>query len=130
LTELQLALNYHIICLQESLLSSVSNISISGFNCVRTNVIGSGLRELCFFVKNIYSFSVVDLTKLSHPFIEILRISVNCFLYSPLIILNVYRHPNVQTSFSFFRSLFSFLSSNKYVLMVGDFNAHHTLGLK
>jgi len=126
LTELQrLAVDYQIICLQETLLSAQSNISISGFNCIRSDVMNPGLRGLCFFVKNTYSFSAIDLTGLSHPTVEVLGISVNCSLDSPLIIINVYRHPNVQTPFSFFRNLFTFLSSKKYTLMMGDFNAHH-----
>jgi len=121
----QLALNCHIICLQESLLSAESNISISGFNSVRIDAVGPGLRGLCFFVKNVYSFSIVDLSGLSHPSVEISGILVNCSLDSPLIIINVYRHPSAHTPSSFFRNLFAFLSSNKYALMVGDFNAHH-----
>jgi len=84
-----------------------------------------GLRGLCFFVKNTYSLSVIDLTGLSHPTVEVLGISVNCSLDSPLVIINAYRHPNVQTPFSFFRNLFTFLSSKKYALVMGDFNAHH-----
>jgi len=126
LTELQqLASEYQVICLQETLLSAQSNISISGFNCIRLDAMHLGLRGLCFFVKNIYSSSVIDLTGLSHPTVEIFEISINCSLDSPLVILNVYRHLNVQTSFSFFHKLFSFLSSKKYALIVGDFNAHH-----
>jgi len=103
----QLASNYHIIYLQESLLSTVSNISISGFNCIRADAAGSGLRGICFFVKNIYSFSIVDLKGLSHPSVEISGISVNCSLDLSLVILNVYRHSNAHTPFSFFRNFYS-----------------------
>jgi len=97
LTELQrIAVDCQIICLQETLLSAQSNISISGFNCIRSDVMNPGLRGLCFFVKNTYSFSVIDLMGLSHPTVEVLGISVNCSL-----------------------------DFKKYALVMGDFNAHH-----
>jgi len=126
LTELQqLAVDCQIICLQETLLSVQSNISIPGFNCIRSDAMNPGLRGLCFFVKNTYSFSAHDLIGLSHLTVEVFGIFVNCSLDLLLVILNVYRHPNVQTPFSFFRNLFSFLSFKKYALMVENFNAHH-----
>jgi len=78
------------------------------------------------FVRNDYNFFVVDSIGLSHSSVEILGIFLSCSLDSPVVILNVYRHPNSQTPFSFFLNLFSFFSSYKYAVMVGDFNAHHS----
>jgi len=40
-------------------------------------------------------------------------------------IINIYRHLNTRTPYSFFHSLFSYVSNHKYALLVGDFNAHH-----
>jgi len=101
-------------------------MSISGFNSVRMDINGPNLRGLCLFVRKDFNFSVIDISGLSHHSAEVLGISVQCSLDSPVVLLNVYRHPNSFTPFSFFRNLFSFISTYKYAILLGDFNAHHT----
>jgi len=64
--------------------------------------------------------------RLFHSSVEIFGIQLHCSLDEPLHIFNVYRHPNSNTPFSFYSNLFAFASTNKYVLFVGDFNAHHS----
>jgi len=121
------ASEYHVICLQESLLSSTSHISIPGFRSVRLDITRPGLRGLCTLVRNDYRFSVVDLHGISHPSVEILGVSLFCSLDSPVVILNIYRHLNLQTPSSFFHKLFFYTLSFKYALLLGDFNAHHPI---
>jgi len=100
-------------------------MSISGFNLVRADIIGPNLRGLCLFVRKDFNFSIIDVSRLAHHSVEILGILVHCSLDSPVVLLNVYRHPNSPTPFSFFHSLFSFISTHKYAILLGDFNAHH-----
>jgi len=126
LVDLQrLASEYHVICLQESLLSPTSYLFIPSFKLVRLDITRPGLRGLCTLIRNDYSFSVVDFQSISHPSVEILGVSLSCSLDSPVVIFNIYRHPNLQTPFSFYRRFFSFFLSIKYVLLLGDFNAHY-----
>jgi len=120
----RLASDYQVICLQESLLSPTSYLSISGFRTVRLDITRLGLRGLCILIRNDFNFSTVDLQGISHSSVEILGVSLSCFLYSPVIIFNMYRHPNTHTPSSFFRKLFSYILSFKYALLLGDFNAH------
>jgi len=54
-----------------------------------------------------------------------LGVQLHCSLNESLYIFNIYRHPNTNTPFFFYRKLFDFASTNKYVLFVSDFNAHH-----
>jgi len=92
---------------------------------LRTNVSRPNLRGLCTFIKKDYRFSLLDLGNLTHPSIETLAILLYCSLDSPLLIINLYRHPNSKTPFSFYSDLFAVTASYKYSLIVGDFNAHH-----
>jgi len=67
----------------------------------------------------------VDLAHLSHPSVEMQAISLHCSLDSPILIINLYRHPNFKTPHVFYSNLFAAASSYKYSLIIGDFNAHH-----
>jgi len=126
LVDLQrLASEYHVIFLQESLLSPTSHLSIAGFKLIRLDITRPGLRGLCTLIRNDYSFSIVDLRGIYHPSVEILGMFLSCSLDFLLVIFNIYRHPNLQTPFSFYRRLFSYILSFKHVLLLGDFNAHH-----
>jgi len=103
----------------------MSRMSISKFNPVRSDINGLNLRGLCSFVRKDFNFSVIDVSGISHYSIEIQGILMQCSLDSRMVLLNVYRHPNSFTPFSFFRNFFSFISTYKYAILVGDFNAHH-----
>jgi len=76
---------------------------------------------LCLFVRKDFNFSIIDVSRLAHHSAEILGIRVQCSLDSPVVLLNMYRHPNSSTPFSFFRSLFSFISTHKYAILLGDY---------
>jgi len=52
-------------------------------------------------------------------------IFLHCSLDSPILIINLYRHPNSKTPFVFYSNLLAEASSHKYSLIIGDFNAHH-----
>jgi len=120
-----LANNYQIICIQESLLLPSSNFNVLGFHCLRSDVSRPGTRGLCILIRKDFRFSLLNLSNLSHPSTETLAVLIHCSLESPLLIINFYRHPNSKTPSSFFSYLFSAISSYKYSLIVGDFNAHH-----
>jgi len=68
---------------------------------------------------------VADLSNLSHPSVELQGILLFCSLDSPILIVNLYRHPNTKTPSVFYSNLFAAVSTYKYSLILGDFNAHH-----
>jgi len=126
LVELQyLANSFDVFCLQESLLSPLSSFSVPGFHILRRDVTSAKIRGLCVLIRADFLFSAVDTSSVFHPSIEIMGILLHCSLDAPILILNVYRHPNTNTPSHVFRSLFAMASSSKYSLIVGDFNAHH-----
>jgi len=82
-------------------------------------------REVCTAIRTDYRFSLADLSHLFHPSLEMQAILLYCSLDSPVLIVNLYRHPNSKTPSSFYNNLFAVISTYKYSLIVGDFNAHH-----
>jgi len=120
-----LAKDFQVICIQETILLPVSNFRIPGFTCVRKDINSPGARGLCTAIRTDFCFSVVDINHLSHSSLEMHAILLQCSLDSPVLIINMYRHPNARTPFSFYDNLFSAISSYKYILVVGDLNAHH-----
>jgi len=83
------------------------------------------MRGLCLLIRKDFRFSTVDLSHLSHLSVEFQAIFLHCSLDSPVLILNFYRHPNSKTPSIFYNNLFSAISAYKYLLILGDFNAHH-----
>jgi len=83
------------------------------------------MRGLCLLIRKDYRFSLVDLNHLSHPSVEFQAVSLHCSLDSPVLIINLYRHSNSRTPFIFYSNLFAAVSTYKYSLIIGDFNAHH-----
>jgi len=45
--------------------------------------------------------------------------------FPPISIFNLYRHPNTNIPFSVYSNLIAMASASKYVLLLGDLNAHH-----
>jgi len=84
-----------------------------------------GVRSLCVFIRDDYLFSVADTSNVSYPSVEILDIFLYCSLDAPILIINLYRHPNHNTPFSVYSILFDKAFASKYALIIGDFNAHH-----
>jgi len=122
---LHLAKSFQVLCIQESLLLPLTNFNVPGFFCIRSDISSPGARGLCLLIRQDYRFSLVDLNHLSHPSVELQAIFLHCSLDSPVLIVNLYRHPNSKTPFTFFSNLFSAASAHKYSLILGDFNAHH-----
>jgi len=65
------------------------------------------------------------LNSLAHSSIELQAVLIHCSLDLPILVINLYRHPNTKTPFLFYSNLFAAVSTHKYVLILGDFNAHH-----
>jgi len=122
---LLLAKDFPVICIQESILLPSSNFRIPGFICIRLDINSPGMRGLCIAIRTDYRFSIMDLSHLSHSSLEIQAILLYCSLDFPILIVNLYRHPNSKTPSSFYNNLFAAISSYKYSIIVGDFNAHH-----
>jgi len=120
-----LANSFDVICLQESLLSPHSRFSVPGFHIIRQDVTAASIRGLCVLIRADLLFSRADISNVCHPSVEIMGIFLHCSLDAPILIINVYRHPNTNTPSYVYRSLFANASSSKYSLIVGDFNAHH-----
>jgi len=118
--------NIHVLCLQETLITLPSQINISCFKHVGLVSDSPSIRGLSTFIRNDYNFSILDCKDFAHPSVEIQEIILHCSLSEPLYIFNIYRHPGTNTPFSFYSKLLGFSSANKYILFLGDFNAHHT----
>lgn len=73
------------------------------------------------------AYSVIDLDArvTSHVSVEMQAVVIQTEC-EPLLIINIYRHPSVSIPQSFFCELFAFASGFPRLLIVGDFNAHHT----
>jgi len=103
-------------CLQESLLLPITNLNVPGFYCIRSDINSSGLRGLCLLVRKDYRFSLVDLNNLSHPSVKLQAILLHCSLDSPVLIINLYRHSKLKTSYAFYSNLFAAATAYKYSL--------------
>jgi len=119
-----LANSYQILCVQESLLLPTSRFHFPGFDCIRSDITSPGSRGLCLLIRRDFRYSIVDLN-LAHSSVEFQAILVHCSLDSPILVINLYRHSNIKTPFLFFSNLFAAISTYKYFLVLGDFNAHH-----
>jgi len=84
-----------------------------------------GARDLCLVVRKDLRFSVIDLNGLAHSSIELQAVLIHCSLDLPILVINLYRHPNTKTPSLFYSNLFAAASMHKYALILGDFNAHH-----
>jgi len=111
--------------IQESLLLPTSKLSISGFECFRSDIVSPGNRGLCLLIRKDIRFSSMDLSGLAHPSVELQGVLLHCSLDLPILVINLYRHPNTNTPFLFYSNLFAAASRYKYVIILGDFNAHH-----
>jgi len=82
--ELQnLSRNFDIICLQKTLLSSLTQIKIPGCKCIRLNMNISEIRDLCIFIANQYNFSYIDCSQVKHD--PSCKIISSCILLSTLL---------------------------------------------
>jgi len=66
-----------------------------------------------------------SLNSLAHSSIEFQAILLYCSLDSPILVINLYRHPNIKTSSLFYSNLFAAASAHKFSLILGNFNTHH-----
>ncbi|TGZ47961.1 hypothetical protein DBV15_10259, partial [Temnothorax longispinosus] len=121
-----LAKKFDIFCIQETLLTKVSKVSVNNFSLLRTDITKPGMRGICFLVKNNLKVSLVQLPFTVHYSIEAAAISIP-FQNEELLIINIYRHPNDDTTIQAFNDIFNLASRYKFALIVGDFNAHHRL---
>ncbi|XP_024891732.1 uncharacterized protein LOC112467498 [Temnothorax curvispinosus] len=127
LPDLQLlAEKYNIFCIQETLLSEVSRISVRGFYALRYDIVNPGLCGICFLLRSNIKATSVQLPFILHHSIKAAAITL-LFQDSELLVLNVYRHSNNDTPAHALNDIFNFASGYKYALIVGDLNAHHRL---
>jgi len=112
--------------MQEILITSSSHLKINGFKQINLLSSSPKIRGLSTLIRNDYCYSIMDCTDFSHTSVEIHGVQLVCSLDEPLYIFNIYRHPNTNTSLSFYTKIFAFATTHKYVLFLGDFNAHHS----
>jgi len=115
-----------VLCLQETLITSPSHLRINGFNQLNLYASSSNIRGISTLINCDYSYAPLDCSAFLHTSVEIIGTQIDCSLDEPLIIFNIYRHPNTNTPPYFYNKLFAFTSTHKYVLFLGDFNAHHS----
>lgn len=124
-TSLQiLSKDYNVICVQESLLKSSDHFKIKSFKVIRSDIMQIGHRGICTLIRENINFETVQLTNVEHASMEY---QVFKFLSrkDPIFLVNIYRHPGLDTPLAFYLSLFNSLAEYNQVLFVGDFNAHH-----
>jgi len=112
-------------CIQESLLLPTSKLSVPGFECFRSDIVSPGTRGLCLLIRRDIRFSPMDFSGSTHPSVEFQGVLLHCSLDFPILVINLYRHPNTNTPLLFYSNLFAVASRYKYVIILGDFNAHH-----
>jgi len=126
LAEIQgIANNMQILCLQETLIISSSHFRVNGFNQINLYSSSPNIRGLSTLIHCDYDYASLDCSAFSHTSMEIIGTQIDCSLDEPLFIFNIYRHPNVNAPPHFYSKLFAFASTHKYVLFLGDSNAHH-----
>lgn len=113
-----------LLCLQETLLTVTTNISLNGFSIIRSDMVNQGERGICIIIHKSITFRFINLDQFLHNSWELLAISIP-FLNSNLLIINVYRHPNQSTPVRILKELFDFCCDFEFFLLVGDLNAHH-----
>jgi len=121
---------FDILCLQETLLWQQNKFWLNGFNIVRKDIISSPDRGICILISNKFDYTVLDLSPFLHTSIEVQGIILKHKYYQdnqPLVIINIYRHPNQFTPPSILDGLLQTVFKNySKVLISGDFNAHHS----
>ncbi|XP_018374746.1 PREDICTED: RNA-directed DNA polymerase from mobile element jockey-like [Trachymyrmex cornetzi] len=122
---LSIAKDYHVLCIQETLLKNNNAINIKGFNVYRKDITHPGDRGICTLVRADIKSELVVLQNIEHPSVEFNAVRIECLTSEPVIIVNVYRHLGQRTPASFFRSLLNSLQGYKNLIILGDFNAHH-----
>jgi len=120
-----IATNAHIICLQETLITATNQLNIPGFKHVNLISRPPGICGLSIFIRDDFQFSIMDCSTFATPSVEVQGIRLHCPLNEPLYIFNLYHHPGSNTLFSFYRNVFGLSSLYKYIIFLGDFNAHH-----
>lgn len=118
--------DYDAICLQETLLYPNKDFRINGFRSFRIDVTHPSIRGICILVRNNLKISSVDLSAFHHLSIEILGVEITFNSYT-LLLISVYRHPNKSTPSFVFSNVLSLHNKYKYLIIMGDFNAHHPL---
>lgn len=118
---------YDIICLQETLITPFHNLNISGFDILRKNIMHSGLRGTAILIRSHIRYSVLNLSNLSHPSIEMQGLAIPLQSGDMLWLINIYRHPACNTPANTFENMFNLFNNNKFTIFLGDFNVHHSL---
>lgn len=121
-----LSKDYDIICLQETLLQPHKTLYINGFHSFKLDVSHPSLRGICILSRQNLKVSLVDLSVLHHPSIEIIHVDI-LFKSFSLLLVSIYRHPNVSTPLSVFEDIFSLHLKYNNLVILGDLNTHHPL---
>ncbi|KYQ58108.1 hypothetical protein ALC60_02915 [Trachymyrmex zeteki] len=122
---LSVAMNYDVFCIQETLLKQTNNLHIKGFKIFRKDIVQPGDRGVCLFIREGIICDSVSFDNVSHKSVEYLVVKISLKELDTLTIVNLYRHPGLDTPVSFYRSIFNELRPLKHFLILGDFNAHH-----
>lgn len=121
-----LAKNHDIICLQETLLTPKCKFRVNEFYCLRADQLSNRNRGLCIIINSKLPVISIDLSHINHQSIEILGLIID-LKSQPLLILSIYRHPNMYTPANIFRNIFDLQNRYPHMIVVGDFNAHHIM---
>lgn len=117
-----------VMCVQETLLGENRNLLIRNFWVIRKDMKGQGDRGVCFAIRRGIEFAKFDMEWYGHRSIEIQGIKVKIKdKDKEILIVNVYRHPSSRTPRAVWENLFELRRIYPYMLVVGDFNAHHQL---
>lgn len=84
------------------------------------------MRGTSFFIRDTICFNKINISHISQASIELGGITVTCNPQN-ITIINLYRHPGQHTPRKLLHKIFSLQDKYKNLIVLGDFNAHHTL---
>lgn len=114
-----------ILCILETLLSDKVQLSHKDFRIIRQDSQLQNNRGLCFLIRNHILFSTIIMDRFAHPSVEIqgFTIHINDKI---IFIVNLYKHPATNTPSWDWDNLFALKSRYPLMLVIGDYNAHHS----
>lgn len=118
--------SFDVLCVQESFLRNHTDLVCKDFALIRKDISSPGNSGICMLIRNNLEFARVNLDDRSHSSLEIQGITL--FTRDKrILIVNIYRHPHRLTPSKAWERIFELQGSFPEMIVVGDFNAHHSL---
>jgi len=97
---------------------------VKGFKIIRKTLFR---QKICILIRDDINYEVLDFKDIVHPSVEFLAIKIFYSNSEFVVVINIYKHPKKLPSLSTILSLINELRDYKNFIILGDFNAHHTV---